>query len=77
MHGVPGRNNYSNNGRIWKQTRKKGRAGGKAGAGWAGHQYAAVCERVQGPVVTASSGCNRVYAGSIFFIVEQLLQLVR
>ena len=50
---------------------------GKAGTGWAGHQCAAVCERDQGPVVTASSGCNRVYAGSIFFIVEQLLQLVR
>ena len=50
---------------------------GKAGTGLAGHQCAAVCERDQGPVVTASSGCNRVFAGSIFFIVEQLLQLVR
>ena len=50
---------------------------GKAGIGIAGHQCAAVCEREQGPVVTASSGCRRVYAGSIFLIVEQLLRLVR
>ena len=50
---------------------------GKAGIGIAGHQCAAVCERELGPVVTASSGCSRVYAGSIFLMVEQLLQLVR
>ena len=49
----------------------------KAGTGIAGHQCAAVCEGEQGPVVTASSGCSRVYAGSIFLIAEELLQLVR
>ena len=50
---------------------------GMAGTGIAGHQCAAVCEREQGPVVTASTGCRRVYAGSIFLMVEQLLRLVR
>ena len=33
--------------------------------------------KLQGPVVTVSSGCSRVYAGSIFLMVEQLLQLLR
>ena len=59
---------------------------GQAGTGIADHQCAAVCERGQAVLSlrdllraarAPSSGCRRIYAGSIYLIVEQLMQGVR
>ena len=54
---------------------------GQAGTGIADHQCAAVCDRGQAALSlrdllraarAPSSGCRRIYAGSIYLIVEQM-----